>query len=77
MKEYKTTDFERLDKLPQSTLLELPIRELAPYACYLRSCYRKTQNELKQQKAKVYRKELALIKARCACKRMSSLIGKL
>ena len=65
-------DFEELDQLPKRLLLELSAKAIGPYAAELRSRYRKTVNELKQQKEKLVRAELALEKARGACKRMSS-----
>ena len=65
-------DFNEIDQLPKLLLLELSAKAVGPYAAELRSRYRKTANELKQQKAKLERAELALEKARMACKRMSS-----
>lgn len=65
-------DFDEIDQLPKRLLLELSAKATGPYAAELRSRYRKTANELKQQKAKLARAEQALEKARMACKKMSS-----
>lgn len=65
-------DFDELDNLPKRLILELSAKVLGPYAAELRSRYRKTAHELRQVRAKLERTELALEKARGACKRMSS-----
>ena len=65
-------DFDELDKLPRRLIFELSAKALGPYAAELRSRYRRAANEAKQVRAKLERTELALYKARGACKRMSS-----
>ena len=65
-------DFGEIDQLPKRLLLELSAKAVGPYAAELRSRYRKTANELRQQKAKLARAEQALEKARMACKRMTA-----
>lgn len=65
-------DFEELDKLPKLLIIELSAKSLGPYAAELRSRYRRAVNEARQLRAKLERTEVALEKARGACKRMSS-----
>lgn len=65
-------DFLALDKLPNRLILELSSKTLGPYTVQLRSKYKKAINELRQQIEKTTRTELALQKARNACKKMAA-----